>query len=151
MKKLILLVITIAAVVMTSCAPNATNFFKQVAYTLDYQKAGKGRVFITEANSVSFEYTPIASILVIEESGKSVVKETEVETIGDEVYGKQSMIKVQTKGWREANLYSALTFAVEQCENLGGDGIINLKNRIITDNQTNHSSIEITGMVIKRK
>ena len=149
MKKFILLAAAVAAMALTSCV--SVPKFTQVAYALDYQKAGKGRVFITESNSVNFDYEPIASLVVVEEEGKSVSKVEIAEEKGDEVYGPQSTIKVKTKGWRDANLYSALEFAVEQCEKMGGDGIINLRNRTITNSVGHVTSVEVTGMVIRRK
>ena len=147
--KIIATAFMVGVLTITSCTP--TKNFTQVAYTLDYQKAGKGKVFITEANSVSFEYEPIASLVVLEEGGKSVSSINVGETIGDEVYGVQSTVKVKTKGWRNPSIASALDFAVEQCIKQGGDGLINLKYHNIVGEMGGIKAVELTGMVIKRK
>ena len=154
MKKTILMIVAIMAMLLMSCAP--TREFSFIAGALDY-RAIPG-VFITESNSVSFDYEPIGSITVIEISGNTKKQKQKVKDI-DDIYGKAEKKRTgdyyytvtTTSNWREADLQSALNYAAEKVKELGGDGLINLKTDIDLDENRNIDKAYVTGMVIKRK
>jgi uncharacterized protein YbjQ (UPF0145 family) len=139
-KTVILCVLALAA--LTSCEPSL--YFEQNAGFIDYS-AFPG-MFLTESNSVSFEYQPIASLYAEEISrnykvGKKKIGSNEVD--GDEY-------AVTDGSYRKANPQSALAFAIEKAKAMGGNGIVNLK--INADKaKDGRSMYYVTGMVIRRK
>lgn len=152
-KKLTIIVALLTLMFTVSCVTK--DAFVQVIGCMDYQKIGHGKVFISESNSVSFEYTPIASINVIESSGHvSKTKKAKAnkpninESVGDDIYYASEKDKTD---YREASYESALKRAVAACEDKGGDGIINLKYRSEYDYENHKWIIGVTGMIIKRK
>lgn len=154
-KKLTLIVALLTLMFTVSCVTK--DAFVQKISCMDYQKIGHGKVFISEANSVSFEYTPIASIVVSELSGHVIKAKkakknepTPNESVGDDVYYAPEKDKTEYGDFRIANHESALKRAVAICESKGGDGIINLKYHREYDKERGERFI-VTGMIIKRK
>lgn len=138
-----------------SCRPQ----FTQVAYFLDYQQAGNGKFFISESNSVSFEYEPIGSILIEELPGevkittepRKIEKSRNYRDNYDDIYSKDVSPNPKTKHkWQYASAQSALNYAVDTATELGGDGLINVKLSSYIDKHNNRI-VQISGMVIKRK
>ncbi len=136
-----------------SCQSNSiAPMLSHRAYYLDYKEAGRGKVFITEANSVSFDYEPLGSILIVEYPGyvkvsdpSGEVQEEKKKLFAANLYNhKDSNLKYQT-----ASMQSAMNYAVEKALELGGDGIINLHFSPYFDTTTN--AVQVSGMVIKRK
>lgn len=147
MKRLLFILFSaLALVALNSChAP-----FSHVTYYVDYQQAGKGKVFITEANSVSFEYEPLGTILVEEVPGsvKVTVPTTEKERAADDgLYGPSTSKTVTT--YSQATAQTALNYAAEKAIELGGNGLINVRLSSYLDNQKRRV-VQVTGMVIKR-
>jgi uncharacterized protein YbjQ (UPF0145 family) len=150
MKKALFIAAMILA--LASCAPTGPQF-SQIAGLIDYSQYPG--MFLTESNSVSFDYTPVGSLIAVETTGvvaKQTVKEKDMDDIYDNGKGYRNNGKLYyntyetTKGKvRHADPQSALTYAVDEAKTLGGNGIINLHIRRITD------GYEVTGMVIKRK
>lgn len=143
MKKILL--IAIAALSLTSCMPK----FTQSCYVLDYQQANQGgKVFFSESNSVSFDYVPIASIIVVEKDGvvRSKIKPSKDD---GEIYGTQEALhKISpSKDYRLATCTSALNYAAKCCLEMGGDAIINLQ----FDKIEGQEAVYVKGMVIKRR
>lgn len=138
MKK-ILMLCTLALAILTSCGSLPKLQFEQNAGYIDYN-AFPG-MFISESNSVSFEYQPIASLYADELSGEYKVVKKKVGT--NEIYGDEYAIT--DDGYRRANPQSALAFAIEKAKAMGGNGIINLKIQKI------ERGYSVTGMVIRRK
>lgn len=136
MKKIFALFIIIA-LMMGSCASPVK--FKQIAGCIDYSMFPG--MFLTESNSVSFEYQPIGSLYAEETSGAYQIVKKKVGN--NEIYGDEYAV-VDGK-YRYAHPQSALAFAAEKAKEMGGDGIINLRI-----NSTDEGYC-VTGMVIKRK
>ncbi len=139
----------IIAISFASCAPKVS----QRAYFVDYQSAADGKVFITESNSVSFDYTPIGSILIEEIAGqyKESLSLTDRQSYKktDPIYGDLDQ-SASKKYYRYPNAESALDYAANSALKMGGDGIINLKMESSISNDK-RPMLTITGMVIKRK
>ncbi|MBD5275132.1 MAG: hypothetical protein HDS37_03400 [Bacteroides sp.] len=136
------------ALSVSSCAPK----FSQVSYFVDYRQAADGKVFLTESNSVSFDYTPIGSILIEETAGnfkeyKEMSEKSKVRDI-DPIYGDYQ--PYMSKGYRFPTAASALDYVANKALEMGGDGIINLK-MVSTKSKDNRMQLVISGMVIKRK
>ncbi len=147
MKKTIILLLTVIAVIFSGCSHTS---FSHVTYFLDYKIAGKGLVFITESNSVNFDYEPLGSIIIIERPGviEKIVPVSETEQrYGDNIYGNPGVTK-KVHQYAYASAQSALDYTVESALKMGGDAIINLKvDSYILDNER---VVEISGMVVRR-
>jgi len=135
MKK-ILALCAFAALMMSSC--ETAQKFQQSAGFIDY--AMFPGMFLTESNSVSFEYQPIGSLYAEETSGEYQVVKKQVKN--NEIYGDG--FEIVDGKYRHANPQSALTFAAERAKEMGGNGIINLRIEKID------GGYSVTGMVIKR-
>ena len=140
----------VAVLAMPSCKSSIRPMWHEV-YTIDYAAAGGGKVFITESNSVSFEYEPIGSILVKEHPGEKEVKVplSQREIDYEMFFGVPPETKTERK-YEPSTAQSALEYAANQTLLLGGDGIINLK---LTSEYVEHEGrvVCVSGMVIKRK
>lgn len=145
---------TLVATLFSSCAE---QWFKTYIASVDYYTAGlNGKVFLSESNSVSFEYTPIGSIYMYQKhgyvKGKSDKKQKSVK--GDPIYGTIEMdgYKPMKGGYRWASYESVLEAASESAIKMGGDGIINLQLTLQTDPGNKKIKYPaVSGMVIKRK
>jgi hypothetical protein len=149
MKKVPIYLFAIVMLAMASCK-SMLQQFTQKTYVLDYSKASKQGVFLTEANSVSFEYTPIASIVVTSTDGMAKVAKA-TKSYGDDSYGG-SDTKISYKDeWQVATYEQTLDRAVQSCIDLGGDGIINITFNLNHDSQGGVTGNTLRGMVIRRK
>lgn len=97
---------------------------------LDYSRYTKDGFFITESNSVSFDYEPIASISVDMYDGKVA----------------------NTNYWGFPDAIRGLELLVQKAKYSKGNGIINLKIEPFSVKSANYqrSGIRLTGMAIKR-
>ena len=136
-----LLITSIATLVCVSCV--SIPYEKNLMY-IDYASISKTYdLFLTEANSVNFEYEPIGSVEVTELSG--VVTSDYIVEHADDIYGNS-----MKKGHKvHASPESAVSSAAKLAKEKGGNGIINLKIQYVFIN--NKSGYSISGMVIKRK
>lgn len=146
MKKL-LFAMTIV-LLLSSCAAVPT-YLERTSF-LNYETYNKLGVFISESNSVSFEYTPLGSIstTVLSGNAKEVVGKVVYQ---NEIYGNDEKDKI-VKVWKTADTDSALSMAVAEVKKQGGNGLINLKIQPITENikGTIHYGFLVTGMAIKK-
>lgn len=149
MKFLKLLTLSVLCISSVSCTP---KFSSKVYYT-DYQRYSDAGFFITESNTVSFDYIPVGSVVVRQTAG--VMSDTEIisqnvpEKRGyDELYGELEK-KRHSNSWKLPSDYTALDAVYKVAKEQNADGIINLK---ITMPEVNNASIiELSGMLIKRK
>ena len=149
MKFLKLLTLSVLCISSVSCAP---KFSSKVYYT-DYQRYSDAGFFITESNTVSFDYVPVGSVVVRQTAG--VMSDTEIisqnvpEKRGyDELYGELEK-KRYSNSWILPSDYTALDAVYKVAKEQNADGIINLKITMPVAN--NASIIELSGMLIKRK
>lgn len=147
--KYITSIITLCAILaLSSCK---VHQLRHETYYLDYQEAGQGKVFLTESNSVSFDYEPLGSILVKEISGvsKKLVAVSNKERRPDDLYGPGPASKT-VEEYTFATGQRAINYAVQQAIELGADGIINLRVEAVNPPKEPFT-IVVTGMAIKRK
>ena len=145
MKHLSILSIVLGALLLTSCA----STFTHATYYIDYKDAGQGKLFITESNSVSFDYEPLGSILVEEIPGAvkvSVPISDKERRNHDDLYTSSS--KTVTS-YSQATAQTALNYAAQKCIEIGGDGLINVKLNSYMDDHKRRV-VQVSGMVIKR-
>ncbi len=140
MKFLKLLTLSVLCISSVSCTP---KFSSKVYYT-DYQRYSDAGFFITESNTVSFDYVPVGSVVVRQTAG--VMSDTERGY--DELYGELEK-KRHSNSWKLPSDYTALDAVYKVAKEQNADGIINLK---ITMPEVNNADIiELSGMLIKRK
>ncbi len=149
MKFLKLITLSVLCISSVSCTP---KFSSKVYYT-DYQRYSDAGFFITESNTVSFDYVPVGSVVVRQTAG--VMSDTEIisqnvpEKRGyDELYGELEK-KRHSNSWKLPSDYTALDAVYKVAKEQNADGIINLKITMPVVN--NASIIELSGMLIKRK
>lgn len=147
MKHFTILIAVCLLAALSSCRTPMTH----ATYYIDYQEAGQGKVFITEANSVSFEYEPLGSILVEETSGmvKVTVPTTKKDRDFDPLYGAAPSTK-SVNSYSKATAQTALNYAAQEAIRLGGDGLINLRLSSYRDSKGD-AVVSVSAMVIKRK
>lgn len=146
MKFLKLLTLSVLCISSVSCTP---KFSSKVYYT-DYQRYSDAGFFITESNTVSFDYVPVGSVVVRQTAG--VMSDTEIisqnvpEKRGyDELYGELEK-KRHSNSWKLPSDYTALDAVYKVAKEQNADGIINLK---ITMPEVNNADIiELSGMLI---
>lgn len=111
--------------------------------TLDLTKYTRLGFFITEANSVSFNYDPIGLVSVYLDSGHEikVVKEESK----DPLY--KNDVKEKKGKFITASLEEALEMLYKEASNKGANGIINLRYEYIPT----VGGWDVTGMAIKIK
>ena len=130
-------------------------------YTLSYSFIGysdfsERDFFITESNSVSFDYTPIGSIVVSVTAGHSQVETEYIE--GRDGAGEVTSFKHTTYGdWKEVDISEVLERLYSLSVSKGANGIINLKityQREIRDatgkDIISPESYTVSGMAIKK-
>ena len=149
MKFLKLLTLSVLCISSVSCTP---KFSSKVYYT-DYQRYSDAGFFITESNTVSFDYVPVGSVVVRQTAG--IMSDTEIisqnvpEKRGyDELYGELEK-KRHSNSWKLPSDYTALDAVYKVAKEQNADGIINLK--ITMPEVKNADIIELSGMLIKRK
>lgn len=112
---------------------------------LDYTPYVEQGFFITESNSVSFDYNPISTIYVVT-TGSESKKDMEW------YYDKGVM---RQRDARIASPENALKKAVEEAKSRGGNGLINLKINPTFSQASNGGSYingySLSAMIINKK
>lgn len=147
MKKISIYLFALCMLAMVSCKSMLPQF-TQKTYVLDYSEAGKRGVFLSEANSVSFDYEPVASIVVTSKDG--YVQKPKVSKNYDDISPVETKVSYKDE-WQEATYAQTLDRAVQSCIELGGDGIINITFNVNYDSNGAVIGNTLRGMVIKRK
>lgn len=150
MKKIFTTILFICFV-LPSCI--TTTGVKETFF-IDYKRYSDRGFFLTESNSVSFDYTPIASVLTVVKGEKQTVAKKN--NTGKEVKHsardrRESLFGDYTsKKTVKYSVYDALDELVSRSGKMGADGIINLKI-IYTYDKDLGGGYDISGMAIKRK
>lgn len=128
---------------------------KEYVGVVDYSKYNKEGFFITESNSVNFEYDPVATIYIISYEG--VHDNAKINDSGwyidEEGYARQN----GTANWYFPTPDIVLDKAVETAKQKGADAIINIDissathTRYIGYHGYTLNGLMVTGMAIKRK
>jgi hypothetical protein len=151
MKSLNLYIAIIIAILFSSCS-SFTEVLPRHKFEsgfLDYSKYSSEGFFITESNTVPFNYVPIGSLSVSEHSG-TVYETLKVRTKdGTKLYEvdeeNPSIKRRVTKPYRkEISIESALEAFVNKARTVGANGVINLRFHYGDD------QIIISGMIINR-
>lgn len=153
MKKM--LFVALLTVLFSSCADKI--LYSITAVSVDYSSYAERGFFITESNSVNFDYKPIGSIYVQTSSGydSTGIKQPKQKiSIYDEQY--DTKIKVKHGPWRSVGFVTAIDILYKKSIALGADGLINLNRTYVPAQYAKNGTIIypdkviITGMAIKR-
>ncbi len=143
MKKL--LTFASAALLLVSCASVQMPAPRSYVSVIDYSALTGEGFFVTESNSVSFNYEPIGSIMVEEVGGWGKIQPKDVGK--DDAYSSRSGKNV----YLYPEMSDAFGTLKKQLAEMGANGIINLK---VTTNYSQElnatTSIVLTGMAIRR-
>ncbi|WP_448635178.1 hypothetical protein [Pedobacter panaciterrae] len=148
MKKLFALLL-ITSIFAFSCSPiykKPSNFRSGIT---DYSRFNEKGFFITESNSVSFDYQAIGSVYVQQEEGYEIISNDPISIkYKDDVTGYESV--KQTSNLKTGNKYIGLDVnkGLDELHRITtsnkGNGIINLKITFWS------GGYNITGMAIKK-
>ena len=135
--------ILLSVLLFTSC-----SMYKSINETvvIDYSRYTSQDFFITESNSVSFDYKPIGSVV-------TVVKGTKKKETGKQ--DKVDSVQERKKSFFDKpiaeyySVYEAIDEFVRKSKNAGANGTINFKVSYTNDKEFGNGYV-ITGMAIKK-
>ncbi len=139
-----------AVVMLASCST-----YTPMVNFIDYSGYTDQGMFLTESNSVSFDYQPVGSINVLLYSGFAKTNQQPASTetkkekvLSDGVY--YSGNSAQSKGnYQTATIQEALRIAVQEAKSKGANGIINLSFEYVPYTKGSPSGWYVSGMAIK--
>lgn len=158
MRKLIFVIFV--CVLFSSCSTNRI-VYTSLSGMIDYSKYTQKGFFITESNSVSFEYVPVGSVYAEISSGYEVIGE-KIDTFYNDLEKSYYSVKKKTfredyNGWRNADINNAIDMIYSKSIQTGANGIINLQTKYIppvydSKNALIYSDrVYVSGMAIKIK
>lgn len=150
------IVFILSVILLMGCSTIGKFPYVQESSIIDYSQYEKKCFFITESNSVSFEYKPIGSIMVKVENGYEVISVDKKESSIDDIYGQKKIsYKKKFGDYKVATINDALDLIYNKSIEKNADGIINIKiEPIIGQNPYQTNTITgyfVSGMAIKRK
>lgn len=150
------IVILCVLLMAPSCTTVKYRSFESVSF-LDYSLLTDKGIFVTESNSVGFDYKAIGSIYIEIRSGANEKQKTsrslrDKRESRDDVYSESSKSEIT---YTSATIEDALNKLSNQLTDVGANGIINLKisqvpATLITQNIFLGPGYIITGMAIKK-
>lgn len=124
MKKVFFIAASIMMLASCSTIKHPYTIYSNVVDLAEFTKQG---FFITESNSVSFDYDPVGSIQTTVKSGHEILKHGKVkEKMKDDVYSYDELGKIKFGEFIPASTDDAVAELVSVAKNLGANGIINL-------------------------
>lgn len=139
---------------LQSCSPTVSlPQAKEFITVLDYTKYNGQGFFITESNSVNFDYDPIATIYISMYEGAS---EKSPNSSGWYVDKDGYSRKHKYQDWNLPSASEILEKAVEAAKKKGADAIINFNLSTTSyypysTSDFRLSGLAVTGMAVKRK
>ena len=108
------------------------------------------REFLTDSNSVSFDYTPVRSINVLLYSGyiKQNPEYRKENKAVDTVYDSSSSGRSK---YQDATIQEALRIVVGQAKDKGADAVINLHYEYISAFKDQPARWYVSGVAVKRQ
>jgi|GEM_PF-3465028 len=151
-------VLLIVCAVLTLSACKTKYPYIQYSTVIDYYKGGlNGKVLLTEATSVAWDYEAVGSVYAECRDGYEVLDSTIVskyDPIAEYSYRDTKHIKYKFGDYKYADVTTALEEASRKVLALGGDAIICLKVRdfsaLVKDKWT-VIGYTVTGMAVRRK
>ena len=141
---------------LCSCVTTYKWPYVQESSIVDYSQYAKKGFFITQANSVNFEYMPIGSLSAKVEGGYEVLNVDAVKIAGDDIYSRVPETKVNVKYGKyiKATPELAIDELYRKAKENGANGVIGLEINPITTYSQQYGNVVtgyfITGMAIKK-
>ncbi|MBK5720149.1 hypothetical protein JGH11_04610 [Dysgonomonas sp. Marseille-P4677] len=153
MKKVLLSLLFILFII-SSCVTVKFKSFEAVDFW-DYTPLIKKGLFVTESNSVNFDYTAIGSVYIEIRAGEDKDKSKAVKKeqyLDSDIYIQKNKRTVE---YTSATIDDALKKLSNQLSDVGANGIINLKISQVSSMQISPDTYYgpgyiITGMAIKK-
>lgn len=136
------------------CAPSIPkpSEYKSMSY-IDYESYFKNGFYLTESNSVGFEYIPMGTVNYILMGGYKTSKVEEKTEINPDakfsVKEKRKKTDTYLLTREEYSVYEAIDQVVNECKKKGANGIINLRINVVTGDYAT-TGYTISGMAIKK-
>ena len=144
---------------LASCAVHKPEPYTQV-FMLDYSILTKRGIFVTESNSVGFDYETIGSVYLDSHGGwlkksSSEKSEKKKRVVTQDDYFLENEGRPINYGkyeYTDPSLYDAMMTLGDFLKGMGANGIINLKIDVIPENAENpdQNKLIITGMAVRR-
>ncbi len=152
-----LIVLAVMAVFLFGCSVHKTPYVS-TAVVLDYSEYTNKGFFLSESNSVSFDYKALGSVSAVSTGGYEVLSTTERKNMQDDVYTSQEPSKSVKYGkYKAASSKDALSSLCNKAMEIGANGVINISTSYIPgtyDSKTgallSGNSYVITGMAIRK-
>lgn len=156
MKKVLLFFVLSA--IVSGCSILPKHAYQRNAVVLDYSEYTNKGFFLTEANSVSFDYKALGSVSAKVQSGFEIVGESVRKAMLDDVYGEASNSKKTKYGsYKQAYSDDALKVLCDKAAEIKANGLINIKVSYVpavrdlkTGVVLEPDAIIVTGMAIRK-
>jgi uncharacterized protein YbjQ (UPF0145 family) len=143
-------------ITMTSCFTTKLYEPHWSAAVMDYSMLTNKGIYVNESDKVNFEYQTLASVMTKSVGGYISKKvknvKNEQENINDVYYRETKAKKNKANGYNmiyiSPSYNEALEVMVNKLEEIGANGIINLK--ISEERGETYDAIKVTGTAIKR-
>lgn len=144
----------VTLLIVTSCSiPTPKTVYKET-FVIDYSRYNKQGFYITESNSVSFDYEPVGSVITVL---KGLNNLTQVE-VHNEYSDTDAQLSVRTNREPKTKMksvnnkytiYDAIDEFATKCKDIRANGVINFKINYTFDTVYG-TGYEISGMAIKK-
>ena len=104
----------------------------QVTYAFDYKKYTDEGFFITESNSVSFDYKPVSSVHSIFLSGFELKEPKAAKQGSDDLYGEANPLPQTTNKYIQATQEKVIEELYKKAKSLNANAMINLQVKVIS-------------------
>ncbi len=151
MKKIIII---ISVLILTSCSV-AKYPYKRYSSAIDFKEIIGSDFFLTESNSVNFNYDALGSVSAVIESGYEVIDKSNSQTLND--YSSLEEYERRFGKYIQAKPEDAILELILAARKLRANGIINLKIIYTPPAYGNYgilispSSYVVSGMAINKK
>ncbi len=147
----------ILALLLSSCTVYKFPY-QSTASVLDYSEYTNKGFFLTESNSVSFEYKALGSVSAVTTGGYEIVSSVERKNMQDDVYlSPETSKKVKYGPYKWASSKDALSTLCDKAMEVSANGVINIKITYIpatydskTGSLASPDSYVISGMAIRK-
>lgn len=140
----------VLASILVSCNTSMVLSPKQYSACIDYGYLSQRGIFLTESNSVSFEYEPLGSLYVECTGGYVKNDKGNSNNTVEDIYLKRN----PKYSYQPATVEDAFDMALGELKRLRGNGIINLRINTTSEYVSAYSvwvnKIIITGMCIRK-
>lgn len=143
---------------MVGCGSIPKQTYEHTVSVLDYSEYTKQGFFLTESNSVSFDYEALGSVSVVIKSGYEVLNVSKRDSSNDDIYhsSRSGSDKVKYGTFQYAHADDALKSLCDKAIELRGNGVINIQTTYhpaVYDGNgilVSPSSVVVTGMAIRK-